>query len=151
VDLTSDMVHDIAHLPTVLRLITGEVGQVSADTAYDSGTCYEAILAPGAVPTIPPRRHPKFSSGNDQPASRAERDAALRRIKDTGRYAWRVLSGATRQSLAENAVSRFKGLVGDALASRTLERQQVEAQVKSQVLNRMATLGMPKSVRISVG
>ena len=48
-------------------------------------------------------------------------------------------------------MSRFKALVGVTLASRTLERQQVEALVKSQVLNRMATLGMPRSERISVG
>lgn len=85
------------------------------------------------------------------PASRAERDAVLRRIKDKGRYVWRISSGATRQSLAENAVSRFKALVGDSLASRTLERQQVEALVKSQVLNRMAALGMPRSERVPVG
>ncbi|MHC5051731.1 MAG: hypothetical protein ACYTGK_14095 [Planctomycetota bacterium] len=48
-------------------------------------------------------------------------------------------------------MSRFKALVGDSLASRTFERQQVEALVKGRVLNRMAALGMPKSERISVG
>jgi hypothetical protein len=37
------------------------------------------------------------------------------------------------------------------LASQDLGRQQVEALVKSQVINRMAALGMPKSDRISVG
>ena len=42
-------------------------------------------------------------------------------------------------------------LVGDSLAARTLGRQQVGALVKSQVLNRMAALGMPSSERISVG
>ena len=82
---------------------------------------------------------------------RAECDAVLRCIKDKGRYAWRTSSGATRQSLTENAVSRFKAPVGVTLASRTLERQQVEALVKSQVLNRMAMLGMPKSEHISLG
>jgi len=135
----------------VLDLIDGDVGQVSADGAYDGGTCYEAILARGAVSAIPPRRNARFSSAKDPPTSRAERDAVLRCVRDKGRYAWRTSSGATRQSLAENAVSRFKALVGVTLASRTLERQQVEALVKSQVLNRMATLGMPKSERISVG
>ncbi len=48
-------------------------------------------------------------------------------------------------------MSRFKGLVGVTRASRTRERQQVEALVKSRVLNHMATLGMPKSEGISVG
>ena len=48
-------------------------------------------------------------------------------------------------------MSRFKALVGVKLASRELERQQVEALVKSQLLNRMTALGMPKSERVSVG
>jgi hypothetical protein len=41
--------------------------------------------------------------------------------------------------------------VGIKLASRELERQQVEVLVKSQVLNRMSALGMPESERIPVG
>ncbi len=151
VDLTTSGVHDSPHLPAMLDRVEGDIGQVSADRAYDSGTCYEAILARGAVPTIPPRRNARFSRAKDPPAFRTERDAVLRRIRDEGRYPWRTSSGATRQSLAENAVSRFKALVGVKLASREFERQQVEALVKSQVLNRMSALGMPRSERISVG
>ena len=135
----------------MLDAIAGEVGQVSADTAYESATRNEAILARGAVPTIPPRRNARFSNAKDPPVAWAECDAVLHCIKERGRYAWRTSSGATRQSLSENAVSRFKALIGDSLTSRTLERQQVEALVKSQVLNRMAALGMPTSERISVG
>jgi hypothetical protein len=37
------------------------------------------------------------------------------------------------------------------LASRELQRQQVEVLVKSQVLNRMTALGMPRSERVPVG
>jgi hypothetical protein len=58
---------------------------------------------------------------------------------------------ATRQGLAENAVSRFKALVGERLESREFGRQQVEALVNSQVLNRMTALGMQRSERISAG
>jgi hypothetical protein len=151
VDLTASGVHDSPHLPAVLNQVEGDVSQVSGDRAYDSGTCYEAILSRGAVPTIPPRRNARFSRAKDPPRYRVERDAVLRRIRDEGRYLWRTSSGATRQSLAENAVSRFKALVGVKLASRELERQQIEVLVKSQVLNRMSALGMPKSERIPVG
>jgi hypothetical protein len=151
VDLTTSGVHDSPHLPAVLDQVEGDVGQVSGDRAYDSGTCYAAILARGAVPTIPPRRNARPSRGKDPPAFRAERDAVVRRIRHEGRYPWRTASGATRQSLAENAVSRFKALVGEQLASRELERQQVEALVKTKVLNRMTALGMPRSERVAVG
>ena len=67
------------------------------------------------------------------------------------RHAWRTSSGATRQSLAENAVSRFKSLVGVRLAARELENQQVEAQVKCRVLNRMSSLGLLLSERVLQG
>ena len=71
-------------------------------------------------------------------------------MKEEGRYAWRTASGATRQCIAENAVSRFKGLVGVKLSARTLENQQVEARIKCRVLNRMTALGMPQSERVDV-
>jgi IS5 family transposase len=56
VDLTTSGVHDGPHFPALLEQVVGTVGQVSGDRVYDSGTCYEAILARHATPTIPPRR-----------------------------------------------------------------------------------------------
>ena len=53
--------------------------------------------------------------------------------------------------MAENAVSRFKALVGIKLSARGLERQQVEAAVKCGVLNRMGSLGLPQSERVLLG
>ena len=57
-------------------------------------------------------------------------------------------SGCTRQSLAENAMSRFKTLVGPKLSARRFDNQRVEAIIKCKVLNRMASRGMSESVRI---
>jgi hypothetical protein len=151
VDLTTSSVHDSPHMPEVLERVGDDVCQVSGDRAYDTGACYQAILARGAVPTIPPRRNARLSTAKDPPPYRAERDAVVRRIKDEGRYPWRTSSGATRQSLAENAVSRFKALVGVKLAAREFENQQVEALVKCCVLNRMASHGLPKSERVLHG
>lgn len=148
VDLTTSGVHDSPHLPAVLDQIADAVAQVSGDRAYDSGRCYQAILARSAIPTIPPRRNARPSRAKDPPPHRRMRDAVLQRIKAEGRYTWRRESGATRQSLAENAVSRFKALVGVRFALRMFENQRTEALVKSQVLNRMAALGMPSSERI---
>ena len=75
----------------------------------------------------------------------------LQRVKKEGRYVWRTASGATRQSLAENAVFRFKALVGVKLTARKFEIKRVEALVKCRVLNSMASLGMPRSERIQLG
>ncbi len=149
--LTPSGVHDGRWLPELVERTAGELYQVSADKAYDSARCYEAILARGAMPTIPPRRKARPSQCAVPPPARAARDEVLRRIKAEGRYVWRTSSGATRQSLAENAVSRFKALVGVKLASRKFENQQVEARLKCRVLNRMASLGLPRSERVPVG
>ena len=74
----------------------------------------------------------------------------LRRIKSEGRYPWRTASEATRQSLADNAFSRFRALLGVKLISCRLDAQRVEAEVKCRVLNLMAALVMPKSECIPV-
>jgi hypothetical protein len=151
VDLTMSRVHDSSHLPASLDQVGGPISRVSGDRAYDSGACYEAILARGAVPTIPPRRDARPNRVKDPSPHRMERDAVLQRIKEEGRHVWRTASGATRQSLAENAVFRFKALVGVKLTARKFENQRVEALVKCRVLNRMASLGIPRSERIQLG
>lgn len=48
-------------------------------------------------------------------------------------------------------ISRFKALTGVKLTARKFENQQVEAVVNCRVLNRMASLGMPRSERIQLG
>ena len=148
VDLTLSGVHDRRWLPELLERTSGDLSQVSADKAYYSARCYEAVLARGAIPTIPPRRKARQSRCADPPPARAARDEVLQRIKAKGRYGWRTASGATRQSLAENAVSRFKALVGVTLDYRSFRNQKTEARVKCQILNRMVRLGMPASERV---
>ena len=148
VKVTPSRVHDCTMLPALLDQIPGRIGQVSGDGAYDTRACYESILDREAVATIPPRRTAKLSESVDPPDWRAMRDASLREIKRLGRYEWRISSGCTRQSLAENAMSRFKMLFGPKLSARRFDNQRVEVIIKCEVLNRMSSLGMPESVRI---
>ena len=148
VEVTPSRVHDCRLLPALLDQIPGRIGQVSGDGAYDTRACYQSILDREAVATIPPRRSARLSESVDPPDWRAMRDASLRRIENIGRYEWRASSGCTRQSLAENAVSRFKGMFGSDLSARRFDNQRVEAIIKCEVLNRMSSRGMPESVRI---
>ena len=141
-------VHDCRLLPALLDQIPGRIVQVSGDGAYDTRACYQSILEREAVATIPPRRSARLSESVDPPAWRAMRDAHLREIRRLGRYEWRISSGCTRQSLAENAMSRFKTLFGPKLSARRFDNQRVEAIIKCEVLNRMSSRGMPESVRI---
>jgi hypothetical protein len=147
-DVTESRVHDSQRLPTLLMRIADTIAQVSGDRGYDTRACYEAVLARGAVATIVPRRNARASAGADLPAWRAARDATLRAIEAEGRYGWRKSSGCTRQSLAENAMFRFKSIFGGRLWGRVFENQQIEAAIKCAVLNRMTGLGMPDTVRV---
>ena len=148
VEVTRSRVHDSSVLPRLLSQIPGRIGQVSGDGAYDTRACYQSILDREAVAAIPPRRSARLSEGVDPPDWRAMRDASLRRIEELGRHEWRASSGCTRQSLAENALSRFKGMFGSNLSARRFDNQRVEAIIKCEVLNRLTTRGMPESVRI---
>ena len=148
VEITASHVHDSQVLPRLLTQISGKVCQVSGDGAYDTKACYESIGQRGAKATIPPRRNAKRMRCANPPKKLAIRDAHLRQIQQQGRYAWRVASGCTRQSLAENAVFRFKSIFGSRLRARRFDNQRVEGWIKCMVLNRMASLGIPVSERI---
>ena len=148
VEVTPSQVHDSRLLPTLLDQIPGCIVQVSGDGAYDTRACYQSILDRDAVATIPPRRNARPSESVASPDWRAMRDAHLRAIRRIGRYQWRISSGCTRQSLAENAMSRFKTLFGPKLSARRFDNQRVEGIIKCEVLNRMPSRGMPESVRI---
>ena len=104
--------------------ISGRVCQVSGDGAYDTKACYASIGQRGAKATMPPRRHAKRMRCDHSHDTVAIRDAHLRQIQQQGRYAWRVASGCTRQSVAENAVFRFTRLFGSRLRARRLDNQR---------------------------
>ena len=89
-----------------------------------------------------------MSEGIDPPTWRRARDITLRAIEALGRYGWRTPSGCTRQSLAENAMFRFKAVFGGKLWARTFDNQRVEAAIKCAVLNQMTKLGMPHTLRV---
>ena len=117
-DLTASNVHDARRLSSLLSKTPGSIGQVSADRAYDTDSCYEAVLQHDAIVTILPRRNARCSRDSHPPPWRAMRDTHLRRIRTQGRYEWRKSSGCTRQSVAENAVSRYKAILGVSFSAR---------------------------------
>lgn len=59
--------------------------------------------------------------------------------------AWQRRSGYNRRSLVDTAMFRYKIVIGRRLQARTLSNQKTEAKIGSNVLNRMAGLGMPAS------
>jgi hypothetical protein len=142
-------VSDDDALPDLLAQVPGEVGQVSADGAYDKRRCYEAIEQRGAKAVLPPRHDAKIWQHGNCAMPPHPRDENLRAIRRQGRRRWKQEAGYHRRSLAETTFFRFKTLFGPTLHARAFPRQATELFLKAAALNRMTHLGMPDSYRLA--
>ncbi len=142
VEITASHVGDAPVLPDLLGQIpAGEaVGLVTADGAYDTRKCHDAIAGRGADAVIPPRRNAKPWK-KDSPGAPA-RNEALRAVKQLGRTIWRRWSGYHRRSRVEAKMNCMK-LLGQKLMARDFDRQTAELQIRIAILNRYTALGIP--------
>jgi hypothetical protein len=133
---------------------TGEIvasdltGRRTSD--YDTEGTYEAAHAHGggrAVSVrIPPRRDAQLSPTPS--AALKQRNRNIHSIRRLGRREWHKRSGFSKRSMVENAIYRYKTIIGRGMKSRTLAGQQVELQIACKVLNTMTSLGIPDSYRV---
>jgi len=138
-------VGDCEKLPELLDAIGEPIAQVSADGAYDTLACHQAIATRAARPAIPPRQTAVVRETGEWDA----RDQAVRRIEQIGMQAWKQEVGYHRGSLAETMMYRMKTTFGERLGGRTLARQQTEVRLGCAALNRMTQLGMPDSYAVA--
>lgn len=143
--VTTNSFKDSQLLPDLLAQVDGEVSQVSADGAYDSRNCYDAIGDRKARAAIPPRRGARIWRHGNTKAKRHIRDENLRAIRRAGRAQWKRESGYHRRSLAETAVFRVKMIFGERVGARSFDGQAAQLLVRCATLNRMSHLGMPDS------
>ncbi len=54
-----------------------------------------------------------------------------------------------QRNYSELAIQRYKRILGNTMQARELERQKQEAMIGCGVLNKMTSLGMPKSYRVA--
>ena len=147
-DLTAGRTHDYSQVPALLEQINAPVASVSADGAYDTKAVYEAAHKRGAVRVlIPPGRNAQLSP-NPSTALK-ERNRNIRSIRELGRREWHKRSGYSKRSLVENAVLRYKTIIGRSMRSRTLAGQRVEVQIACGILNTMTRIGVPDSYRVT--
>ena len=139
-EFTTSDVGDPPMLPELLDQIPPEqkIASVTADGAFDTRKCHDAIAARGAAAIIPPRRNAKPWKP-DTPGAIA-RNEILRTSKRVGRAIWRRWSGYHRRSRAETKMHRLK-LLGQRLSARDFDRQVGEFQVRVAVLIGFTALG----------
>ena len=97
-EFTTSDVGDAPMLPELLDQIPAEqeIATVTADGAFDTRKCHDAIAARGAAAIIPPRKNAKPWKP-DTPGAVA-RNEILRTSKRVGRTIWRRWSGYHRRS-----------------------------------------------------
>ena len=129
-------------LPELLDQIPPEqdIDSVTADGAYDTRKCHDAIAARNAHAVIPPRKNAK--PWKPSSAGAIARNEAVNASRYLGRAIWRRWTGYHRRSRVESKMHCIK-LLGQSLMARDFDRQVAEIQVRVAVLNRYTALGIP--------
>jgi hypothetical protein len=141
-EFTTSDVGDAPMLPELLKQIPPDqpIASVTADGAFDTRKCHDAIAERGASAVIPPRKNAK--PWKPDTAGAVARNEALRASRRLGRTIWRRWSGYHRRSRAETKMHCVK-LLGQRLTARDFDRQVAEFQVRVAVLNGFTALGRP--------
>lgn len=129
-------------LPELLDRIPPDqkIGSVTADGAYGTRKCRDAIADRGANAVIPSRKNAKpWKPGS---AGAITRNKALRASKRPGRKIWRKRSGCHRRSRAGTRMPCMKP-PGQSLMVREPDRQAAKLQVRVAVPDGFTAVGMP--------
>lgn len=147
VEVTSSNIGDAPVLPELLNQIPfdQDIGSVTADGAYDTRKCHEAIAAQDAHAVIPPCKNAK--PWKPTSAGPIARNDAVNAQRCLGRTVWRRWSGYHRRSRVETKLHCLKSL-GRSLMARHFKRQVAEIQIRIALLNRYTALGIPITERI---
>lgn len=153
--ITTDAgMQDCQGLPKLLETIPGKIDSMIGDGAYDRFSCYEEAQRRESECIFPPQHNAKTSKERPRNKKKASVDAVAKRDevickrKELGQAQWKKDSGYHRRSLAETAMFRIKQLFGGKLCARKAVQQEVEVRIWCQSLNKMNTLGMPRTVAI---
>jgi IS5 family transposase len=144
--LTDGNVNDANTALALIDNVEGDIGSLTADSAYDTLAIYDASAARGVEVVVPPSK--SATRSRQRRCRSSARDRTIMRVKEIGRRQWKKESGYHQQARVENIFFRYKTIVGPRLRARHPESQRTEAIVACNILNRMTGLGMPESFAI---
>ena len=145
-DITDNSKGEPTTAVDLLDQIEHSFNVVMGDGAYDSAKLTNAILnkQPDASIVVPPPSDAVISQkGNTQ------RDQHIRLIEEFGRIAWQQENDYGLRSHVELCMLRYKKIIGPSMKAREIPQQKTEGGIGVRVLNRMTSLGMPDSVKVS--
>ncbi|GGC04879.1 hypothetical protein GCM10011494_24270 [Novosphingobium endophyticum] len=144
IEIIGSRVGDAPMSPELLGQISKDqpIATVSADGAYDTKACHDAIAAREACAVIPARRNAR-PWPESTPGVQA-RNETVRASGRLGRTIWKRWSGYCQRSRAETKMHCFK-LLGARVMAREFDRQVAELQIRAAILNRFTALGTPET------
>lgn len=148
IEVTSNAIGDAPMLPELLAQIPTDeaIESVSADGAYDTRGCLDAIAERQAMAVIPPRKN--ASHWKKSSLGSAHRNEAILACKRLGRSICKKWSGYHRRSPVETKMHCFKRL-GERVTARTFDSQVVELHIRVALLNRFSQIGRPQTVPVA--
>ena len=141
--LTENSCDDAGQVGPLLGQVRGSTRAFYGDGAYDKWKVYEILDHRGTKAIIPPQRNAKISQHGNASRPPLSRDQVIREIRRRGRRQWKERAGYHRRSLSETAMHRMKCCFGDHLKNRQIRNQRAEARVRSKILNKFTSLGLP--------
>lgn len=142
--LTENSCDDASQVDDLLNQATNRIDRFYGDGAYDNRKTYRTLGKRFIRPIIPPRRNAKIWRHYDFVGCPLSRDRAVREIRKRGRRNWKQRVGYHRRSLSETAMYRMKCCFGDHLKNRSIPNQRTEARIRSKILNKFTSLGLPR-------
>lgn len=153
-EVTDSVRLDGNYLPELLEQIEGPVSQITGDGAYDKQNCYECAHKLEATPVFPPQHNAAVQRNKiKKNAALLPRDKLIIRLnlaadKEQELRRWKKENNYHRRSLIETNMSRLNKIFGDKMSARTPENQYAELAIRCRIINKMNTLGMPKSTSV---
>lgn len=143
-ELTDRFISDDQVVPDLTSQLNLAVDCVTADGAYDTKSVYTILSKrfSNVDIVIPPASNAVYCK-----AHHPQRNRNLQEIKSFGRMAWQRVRDYGKRNYSELAIQRYKKILGNKLHAREMLQQRNEAMIGCGILNKMTSLGMPKSYR----
>ena len=148
--LTTHEVSDVSQVPDLLEEIDVPIDEFMGDAGgYDHAKTYETLRSHerktgqehSTCVVIPPNIGFRPEQENDA----IQRKHNIRHLEAVGWQKWQKDTGYGRRSGVENAIYRYKTIIGRTLRSKNIANQNTEVKIGVNILNQMKSLGMPKA------
>jgi hypothetical protein len=144
-ELTENNVSDDKVAEDFLDKTDLDLNSFRGDGGYDKKGVRKKLTKKKIKEIIPPQSNAVTSK---DPALE-NRNKAIKRIKKVGRKKWKQEVRYHKRSRIEVAMFRYKTIIGNKISSRKFENEKVEVRLGCKILNKMTSLGMPKSIKVA--